>query len=55
MTSRTLSSKDDMERALNEIGEALSDEVKAYLIGGCAMFTSMLCQTPVGAHMKDSI
>jgi hypothetical protein len=37
MTKRILSSKDDLERALNEMGEALGDEVKAYLIGGCAM------------------
>jgi len=37
MTMRILSSRDDLERALNEVGEALAEEVKAYLIGGCAM------------------
>ncbi len=37
MNTRVLSSKDDLERALQELGEALSDDVKAYLIGGCAM------------------
>ena len=37
MTVRVFSSKDDLERALDEMGEALAVEVKAYLIGGCAM------------------
>ena len=37
MTKRILSSKDDLERALLEMGDALADHVKAYLIGGCAM------------------
>ncbi len=37
MNNRTLSSKDDLERALHRMGQALTDEVKAYLIGGCAM------------------
>jgi hypothetical protein len=37
MTVRILSSKDDLERALHEMGGALAVEVKAYLIGGCAM------------------
>lgn len=37
MNRRILSSRDDLERALNEMGDALADHVKAYLIGGCAM------------------
>lgn len=37
MRSRALSSKDDLERALHEMGQALADGVKAFLIGGCAM------------------
>ena len=37
MTKRILSSKEDLERALQEIGVNLADDVKAYLIGGCAM------------------
>ncbi|MFY9605942.1 MAG: hypothetical protein WAS24_04345 [Thermoplasmata archaeon] len=37
MNTRILSSKDDLERALHEMGESLADDVKAYLIGGCAM------------------
>ncbi len=37
MNNRALSSKDDLERALNQMGQALADDVRAYLIGGCAM------------------
>lgn len=37
MNKRAFSSKDDLERALNEVGYALAGEVRAYLIGGCAM------------------
>lgn len=37
MTKRILSSKDDLEGALHEVGDALVRDVRAYLIGGCAM------------------
>jgi len=37
MNKRALSSKEDLERALQEVGEALTSAVRAYLIGGCAM------------------
>jgi len=37
VNKRAFSSKDDLERALNEVGYALAGEVRAYLIGGCAM------------------
>lgn len=37
MNKRALSSKDDLEGALREVGNALTGAVRAYLIGGCAM------------------
>jgi len=37
MIKKTLSSKDDLERALLEVGDALANHVRAYLIGGCVM------------------
>jgi len=37
MTARVLSGREDLERSLRRIGESLAGDVRAYLIGGCAM------------------